>query len=878
MRTIKIRWMGNRMFMIRRALLLASTLLILSACGGGGGGGGSNNSNTFTVHADRTSVSFEYVQGTTPAAQSVGATWTGVPPAPLYVGAKIVGAGLDNAIPLAIDNESASVTLQPMNGLSAGTYSGQVLFYVCVDSACTQAAGNTPITISYTIKVDAPVFTGPPDVAFLYVRWISSPSADVALNVGAGAGAWTATASDPWISLSQTSGNGAGTVLVNINTLAAPAATGDYNGTVTIIGASGTQSTNVTLTLRVPAMTTNAPIAFAGVNGATQSAQMLVLGMGGVPSDAILAMSATSSAPWLIISNASPGISFTSGGSVTLNVDPSQGMLTSGSYNAVVHLHLGTATDNTDMDVPVTLNLTKATLSLTPASIVLGGTQGRTFTSSPVSLALNTDTHAYNWSAGSAPTWMTLDKGTGSADSTGQSIVITPHRLQSTPGTTTTTVRFSAAVNGDTVTADLPVSFNLDTHRLVASENGVAFVKTPTAAWNGLTRTVTVTDNFALNTAWTASSNQSWLTVTPSGSSGGSLTLTANPAGLTLDQYYAATISINTSDVSVSGPEQIRVGFWVGSTTPAAPVVLGGTAASFDSVVGDPIRPYLYAHEQNATQLRVFNTYTGAELAPIPGVPAQSRDMVASSNGDTLFVSAWLQRQLIPVSLLNHSIGTTMQSPQLYPGLPLDHFRYVRLNGAGVIMSSIGDAFLESNGSVLGSNFLFAHFGTSGNNQLAFSISQLIQLDFTSAGGGTLTNTIIGTIPGFSGEPSAINFDGSAIYGLQMDLGMTANPQDKMLAADGLTMTLSGTVTTGLLLDNVVVTRPGKIFVREQGANGETYFHAYRADFSEVQPRYDYGYMPETYMGAFSASGDGNFGIVVADTPTANVTIVPVAP
>jgi len=868
------------MSMIGRALFIASTLIILSACGGGGGGGGGggSNNNTFTVHADRTFVSFEYVQGTTPATQSVSATWTGVPPSPLYVGAKLVGTGLDSAIPLAINNESASVTLQPMSGLSAGTYSGQVLFSLCTDSACTQVVGNTPITITYTIKVDAPVFTGPPDIAFLYVRWISGPGADVALNVGAGAGAWTATASDPWISLSQTSGNGAGTVLVNINTLAAPATTGDYTGTVTITGASATQSANVTLTLRVPEVTTNAPVAFAGINGATQSAQTLVLGVGGVPSDAVLAMTATSSVPWLIISNASPGISFTSGGSVTLNVDPSQRSLASGSYNAVVHLHLGTATDNTNMDVPVTLNLTKATLSLTPSSIVLGGTQGRTFTSSPVSLSLNTDTHAYNWTAGSAPTWATLDKGTGSTGSTGQSIVLTPHRLQSTPGTATTTVRFSAVVNGDTVTADLPVSFNLDTHRLVASENGVAFVKTPTAAWNSLTRTVTVTDNFAFNTSWTASSNQSWLTVTPSGSSGESLTLTANPTGLTVDQYYAATISIDTGDTSVSGPEQIRVGFWVGSTTPSVPLVLGGSAANFDSVVGDPIRPYLYAHEQNATQLRVFNTYTGAELAPISGVPAQSRDMVASSNGDTLFVSVWLQRQLIPVSLLSYSIGTTMQSPQLYPDLPLDHFRYVRPNGVGIIMSSIGDAFLESNGSALGSGFLFGHFGTSGNSQLAFSISQLSQLDFSSAGGGTLTSTIVGTIPGFSGEPSAVNFDGSAIYGLQMDLGMVPNPQDKMLAANGLTMTSSGTVTTGLLLDEVLVTRPGKIFVREQGTNGETYFHAYRADFSEVQPRYDYGYKPENYMGAFSASGDGNFGIVAADAPTANVIIVPVAP
>ena len=69
------------------------------------------------------------------------------------------------------------------------------------------------------------------------------------------------------------------------------------------------------------------------------------------------------------------------------------------------------------------------------------------------------------------------------------------------------TLRFTATVNGDVVVRDVPVEFNLDTHRLIASENGVALVTTPSPTWRRLAHTVSVRSNLGLPVAWNATSD-----------------------------------------------------------------------------------------------------------------------------------------------------------------------------------------------------------------------------------------------------------------------------------------------------------------------------------------------------------------------------------
>ena len=193
--------------MKRTQIAILACAVLLYGCGGGGGGGGGQNNNAFTIRLDRTSVSFDYVQNKQTAPAVVTATWTGQPPDPLFIGAVLQGTGLNPVIPITITQTYANIELSPLQ-LNEGQYSGQVQLLACTDAACANRVGGTPLTVSYTINVRAPVFSGPGFIQLSHLRG-TPPPAGTSLQINAAAGAWTATATQPWITLSQTSGSGA---------------------------------------------------------------------------------------------------------------------------------------------------------------------------------------------------------------------------------------------------------------------------------------------------------------------------------------------------------------------------------------------------------------------------------------------------------------------------------------------------------------------------------------------------------------------------------------------------------------------------------------------------------------------------------------------
>ena len=118
-----------------RAVLLAGLAAVLWGCSGGGGGGDGGGSNRFVIHADRTSVSFNYIQGEIPAPQNIRLTWTGEPPPDgLFAGATFQGTGLSERIEISISETEAFATLSPARRLFAGTYSGTVQLLACSDA------------------------------------------------------------------------------------------------------------------------------------------------------------------------------------------------------------------------------------------------------------------------------------------------------------------------------------------------------------------------------------------------------------------------------------------------------------------------------------------------------------------------------------------------------------------------------------------------------------------------------------------------------------------------------------------------------------------------------------------------------------------------
>jgi hypothetical protein len=450
---------------------------------------------------------------------------------------------------------------------------------------------------------------------------------------------------------------------------------------------------------------------------------------------------------------------------------------------------------------------------------------------------------------------------------------VTPHRLQSTPGTATTTLHFSSQINGDLVTADLPVSFNLDTHRVIAAEDGVALVDVPGTTWDRLSRTVKIRDNFGLNTAWTATADQPWLHVTPAGTNGSNLVITADTTGMSVDQLSTATVTISTTDATVAGPERIRVGLWVGSTAPSTPLAINAVNSFFWSAVGDPIRPYVYAYEQGTTSLRVFNAYSGAELPRITGLPIGFlRVMFVSSDGSTLYVWGSTNLGFIPVDLGSGTVGTPIPNSNTF-STQRDRFKYIRPNGVGLLVDNAGEVLLASTGEPFEPGF-FGHFDMSGDSQRAFHIGGTELIDFTSAGGGTFVRTPAGGIPGFDNDLIfGSNFDGSRVYGPDIH-AITG-----IMAGNGLTGQRLPTFGSSEIYRSLLVAPDGNVFALTEGFSTVAItFHAYAPDGTELITPVATGTLPGFHEGVLSVAGGGHFGITISQSPTEQVHIIPVPP
>ena len=742
-----------------------------SGGGGGGGGGGGSGSGAFTVKLDRSTMAFSFTQGAAVPAQVLTATWTGTVPSALYILAQDDANHLDTTIPIQITQTNATITVKPSSLLTGGTYTGHLIMSACADPQCVSQFGGSPATISYTITVNTPVFTGAPTWTWQYVLGETQAGPSVVLNIGNG-GAWSATASAPWMALSSASGTGAGRLTV------APdghgMAPGSYSGTVSVSNGGGTQTSNFTIVITRPVfrVTPASSTYFSGTNGTPFTSPVAV--NVSVDYATAIPVTITGDQPWIVVSNAPSTVP----GGFSVNVDPARGAQASGSHNGNVHVVLGAGADAVSMDVPVTLNLTAPTFTVSPANLTLGGASGRDFSAVPVTLSLNTGNTAYPWTVTGAPAWLNLDATFGTVASTAQTINLTPLRAQSTVGTATATLTFSATVNGDVITQTVPLSFNLDGHRLIAAETGVALVSTPNAAWKRLTHDVKIRSNFDLPIPWTAQSDQAWLNVTASGTGGGNLTLTADPTGLTANQLYTATVTISSSDTSAAN-ERIRVGLWVAAATPSTVPASFATftgAQTFNAIVADPIRPYCYAHEIDSTSVRVFNLYTGQELAPIAGFPAKTVSLTVSNDGDKLYglMSDFTNLNAATPYLQTADLNTMQAGAQFtFPtnaiGAPneLRYIRYVRNDGVGLIFDDNGFVFRAGDGSLVSGRGVYGYFTTAVDGTVAFQGTARYPLSYTDAGGDSIGYTL-----GASNQnhglpddnvPDVTNVDGSRV-------------------------------------------------------------------------------------------------------------------
>jgi uncharacterized protein (TIGR03437 family) len=133
-------------------------------------------------------------------------------------------------------------------GLAAGTYTGTI-------SVAAAGASNTPASIGVTLIVSqapAALIVTPQAMVFQYTNGGAVPPAQpISIsNNGGGALAWTATASDYWLTVSPSSGSAPAAPAISVNPV--NLAAGTYTGSVQVVAPGAANSpTTVSVTLSV---------------------------------------------------------------------------------------------------------------------------------------------------------------------------------------------------------------------------------------------------------------------------------------------------------------------------------------------------------------------------------------------------------------------------------------------------------------------------------------------------------------------------------------------------------------------------------------------------------------------------------------------------
>lgn len=758
---------------------------------------------------------------------------------------------------------SYSVVLHTAPTLAAGNYSGSFSVRLCRDAACATHFPGSPMLLPYVFSVSAlPVFSAVPARSLANsVHLGAAAPASTIVNVKAADRIWRASTAAPWLALSGASGSGDGAFVASVDVTGL--AVGSYPASITVSASDGQVSTlPVTLTILPNVFTVDKTgLAFNAINGAPIATQAIRFD---VDSPAGVAWSASSDASWLGLTPASGSTP----GSTTLAVDPAAGKLASGSYVGAIKLLSPQATPR---QLPVTLTLTRASLTASAATLVLGGSYGRDFSAKPWTLNLNTLGNAWPWTLSALPAWASASAVGGVVNQTGSSIAFMANAAQAPYGSSSGALTATVTVNGDTLSVPLNLTINRDKHRLLPSETGVALSATP--QWSRLTRTLTVADNYGKTPLFGASADQPWLQVSVLNNT---VSLVADASQLPVNAISYATVTLTPGDASIVASEPIRVALWNGAATPAATTKLTQT---YSRVQVDPIRPYAYVHN-GGSAIDVYNVYTAQRVATIGALGAALGDMAVSPNGDHLYVYDTSNATIAVVNLATQSKTASWPLARAVSGAT--RIRAIRPNGVEVLLAGDGKAYLAENGKVVASNVPGGDSAATNDGKHLYiqdtgtSPAQIYAytLDYSEMSGGQLFIAPAGSgwwVGGASnGQDIAVSGDGARLY-------TASGAPYRCGSVNPATLTFIGGLPGGdAYPNNVEVGSDGRVFCGISGVYSTADVWVHRADGS-LQTSFKFaGYARELLARQLAVSGDGL--VIVALTSDPLLVFVPVGP
>ena len=758
---------------IKRSIGLTAAVVAvaLAGCGGGGGGSGSGSGSgsTGTFSLSQTSLSFTADEnGNPPASQTVDLHLTGS-------GASFVGAAWPKG------GQPSWANVQIVNGSDAADYNVVVSMTTTTLNAGIQTAtlevgtadaqGNILSTQNIQLNYTIANTLSFDNMSQTFNAAYGSPLVQtLSIGVAGTSGKqWTVTSNVPWLTVpSGAQAVGATSFSANVDT--SSLGIGTQQGTVTITNTSNATDT-ATLSVSAIVSAPTVPVAFASAAPAVSAvfgnpvSQNFTITLAGVANKQ---WQVTSDSSWLTVPNGTK----TSGSSIVATVNTA-GIPVGNPTGTITLTDVAYPADSATMKV--SLAVAAPTISPSVTSILLGGTDGLSSVSQPLSFSINTGTNSYAWTATLSTTdgasWLQSSAGSGNVSATRQTVNVSYNRTGIKGGTYTGSILLSVNVLGQTYKSTVPVTFNLEADNLFVSADGVAFSKFPSSSM--LTRTLTVASTIGLTTVpWAASSDQSWLTVTASGTTGGNLVLTADPTSLTADKEYIANVTITSSDSTIENTQKVRVGLWVGSTDPSSASVSITSGAI--SVATDPVEPYVFVNSGGGS-VSVYNVYTGALVTTYSSLAFVVGKMTTSTDGNTLYVADLSLNKILPVTVSTGVVGSIAQQYVLNSSIQFGQdLAYARTKAHPLLIVGTGEildvATLTSYSAAVAATYSIAvsadglHLYTLDSGVSPASLSEYT-LSYTALNGGTATATYVtGTSPGSSGNDLAVSPDGSLVY------------------------------------------------------------------------------------------------------------------
>ena len=474
--------------------------------------------------------------------------------------------------------------------------------------------------------------------------------------------------------------------------------------------------------------------------------------------------------PWSLTSSEN-WITLTSNGTgeqrIDLSVDYSQ--LTVGSHEATI-----TYTDlyeNQQMSISVLIDVSAPILSVSKDSVVIDNSQSWAINSGEFNVSLNTGSNEYSMQVENIfPLSSAVDLTSPSTlSSSEQALSYSLDPTKFSQGVFESVISLSVDVNGVEASAEIPFTVRASENILYASDIGLSFSEFNSV--NHLSEDVTIYNSYGIEgIAWTALASEEWLNVTPSGISGGNLSISVDSTGLPADAFYSSEISISSAVSGIEREEIIRVGFWLSSGDPVASQSLD---LDYDYMVVDPVRPYVYLLANSSAVIDIYNFHTLSKVKTLSPEKGGLSRLSISDDGDYLYSNSDIANEIIEINLQTEVVSTIEL-------LEANNFAsvYFRNNGYPLLAVDYGlfynikeREFVEND--EFGGSFYNFVLATSGNGNRLCGIASGVSpfsLYCSELSFNTLSNSLLVVNdfnlrgPGGNAADVALNYDGSVIY------------------------------------------------------------------------------------------------------------------